>query len=53
MVSDKHCGFIVNADDATATDIIDLMDKVRRTVYRDYSVRLEPEITIIGPGSGH
>lgn len=52
-VSTKHCGFIINEANATATDILDLMDKVRGTVYRDYSVWLEPEITIIGPGSGH
>ncbi len=48
MVSRKHCNFIVNAGTATATDIIDLMDKVRNDVYKTFAVRLEPEITVLG-----
>ncbi|MCR4791607.1 MAG: UDP-N-acetylmuramate dehydrogenase [Lachnospiraceae bacterium] len=48
MVSRKHCGFIVNAGTATATDIIDLMNKVRSEVFNTFSVRLEPEITVLG-----
>ncbi len=48
MVSRKHCGFIVNAGNATATDIIELMNRVRDEVYNQFSVRLEPEITVLG-----
>jgi len=48
MVSRKHCGFIVNAGGATASDVIDLMNKVRTDVYNHFQVRLEPEITILG-----
>lgn len=48
MVSDIHAGFIVNNGGATATDVIDLIDLVKRTVYDRFGVKLEPEIRIIG-----
>lgn len=32
MVSEKHCGFVINYDNATATDILQLMDDVKATV---------------------
>ena len=38
MVSDKHCGFIVNYDNATASDIKDLMDLVRARVMENFGV---------------
>lgn len=47
-VSELHAGFIVNHDNATATDIIDLMNVVRNTVYDKFGVLLEPEVRIIG-----
>ncbi|MBR6380919.1 MAG: UDP-N-acetylmuramate dehydrogenase [Lachnospiraceae bacterium] len=47
-VSDKHCGFLINAGNATAADVIDLMDEVRERVKRKFGVKLEPEIVIIG-----
>lgn len=46
-VSKKHCGFVINENNATATDIIDLMDKVNQIVYEKFQVRLEPEVKII------
>ena len=48
MVSDVHAGFIVNSGNATATDIVDLMELVRRLVYDKFEVSLEPEVRIIG-----
>ena len=33
MVSDKHAGFIVNTGDATAKDILDLIEYVKNIVY--------------------
>jgi len=48
MVSEKHCGFIVNTGNATATDIIRLIESVRREVYRFKGIRLEPELIILG-----
>lgn len=47
-VSEKHCGFIINKSDATAEDILTLMENVRRIVYEKYGVLLEPEVKIIG-----
>ncbi len=48
QVSPKHAGFIVNAGGATAADVRDLMEQVRRTVEQRTGVRLEPEILFLG-----
>lgn len=48
MVSDIHCNFIVNTGDATATEIEDLGEEVRRRVHNDSGVMLEWEIVRIG-----
>jgi len=49
-VSEKHANFIVNKGRATATDIITLMEMVRRIVWDTFQVHLEPEIHIMGEG---
>ena len=36
QVSEKHCGFVINAGDATARDVRTLMDNVRDIVYKKY-----------------
>lgn len=46
-VSEKHAGFVINAGGATAADVIQLIEKIQRTVYEARGVRLEPEIKII------
>lgn len=46
-VSEKHCGFIVSDGTATASDILTLMDMVRKKVYEKFGVMLEPEVKII------
>ncbi len=48
QVSPKHAGFIVNAGDATAKDILDLMALVTKRVYEQSGVQLEPEVRILG-----
>ena len=48
QVSEKHCGFVINKDHATATDILSLMEKVSDKVEEKFGVRLEPEVKIIG-----
>lgn len=48
QVSTLHAGFIINIGGATASDIINLMEVVRNTVYDQYKVMLEPEVRIIG-----
>ena len=47
-VSSKHCGFIINEDHATSSDIRNLMQLVTERVYEQFNVRLEPEIIFLG-----
>ncbi len=47
QVSEKHAGFVINKGDATATDVIELLNYVSDTVFEQTGVRLEPEIRII------
>ena len=47
-VSEKHAGFVVNAEGATAGDVRRLMDQVRETVLRQTGVALEPEVKLLG-----
>ncbi|MDD4565121.1 MAG: UDP-N-acetylmuramate dehydrogenase [Eubacteriales bacterium] len=48
QISTLHAGFIINTGGATASDIINLMEIVRSTVYEESGVLLEPEVRIIG-----
>ena len=48
QVSEKHCGFVINAGGATARDVRTLMDNVRDIVYKKYGVTLEPEVKFLG-----
>lgn len=47
-VSKKHAGFMVNIDHGTATDYINLIDHVQKTVKAKFNVDLETEVKIIG-----
>jgi UDP-N-acetylmuramate dehydrogenase len=47
-VSMKHAGFIVNKDNATASDYISLIEHVQKTVKEKFDVELEREVRIIG-----
>ncbi|WNS45077.1 UDP-N-acetylmuramate dehydrogenase [Paenibacillus sp. MMS20-IR301] len=47
-VSRKHAGFIINADNASASDYIGLIQHVRSTVKDKFDVELETEVEIIG-----
>lgn len=46
QVSEKHAGFIINKN-GTATDILDLIAYVSKTVKENTGVTLEPEVRII------
>lgn len=48
QVSEKHCGFVINTGDATAADIRELITHIQEEVYRQFSVRLEPEVIFLG-----
>lgn len=47
-ISEKHCGFIVNTGDATAGDVIKLIEYVKKRVYQCSGVMLEHEVKILG-----
>lgn len=48
QVSEKHAGFIVNTGNATAEDIIDLIDYVKKVVYEKTGKKVELEVEILG-----
>jgi UDP-N-acetylmuramate dehydrogenase len=48
MVSDKHCNFLINTGNATAADLEQLGEEVRRRVQATSGVELEWEIRRIG-----
>lgn len=52
QVSEKHCGFVINAGGATAEDVRSLMDHVIRVVREKYGVTLEPEVKFLGDFNG-
>ena len=47
-ISNLHCNFIVNDNNASASDIIQLIKIVQNKVYENSGVMLEPEIKIVG-----
>ncbi|MDO5557648.1 MAG: UDP-N-acetylmuramate dehydrogenase [Clostridia bacterium] len=47
-ISDKHAGFIVNTGNATAQDVIDLINYTKKVVYDKFKERIQIEIEIIG-----
>ena len=47
-VSDKHCGFVINAGNATAADIMALIREVQMCVKEKFHVDLEPEVVFLG-----
>ena len=47
-VSEKHAGFVVNFDNATANDVLAVIEHVQKTVYEKFGVGLEPEVKFIG-----
>ena len=47
-VSVKHAGFIVNADHATAEDVLRLIEFIQKKILEDYNVALIPEVLVLG-----
>ena len=48
MVSEKHSGFVINAGEATALQVRQLMADVDQRVYQKFQVHLEPEVRLVG-----
>ena len=48
QVSEKHAGFVINKDNATAKDVIELIEYVRKTVLKKFKKDIKLEIEIVG-----
>ena len=47
-VSDKHCGFVINAGNATASEVRMLIEEIQARVKEKFGVELEPEVIFLG-----
>lgn len=47
-ISELHGNFIVNTGNATAKDVLDLIDFVKKTIYEKHGVKMETEVEIVG-----
>ena len=47
QISEKHAGFIINKENATAKDVIELMEYTKEQVYNKFGKIIEQEIEII------
>lgn len=48
MVSEKHCGFLINKGEANCENFLELVEEVKRIVKNRYNVDLEREVKFIG-----
>ena len=47
QISEKHAGFIINKDNATAKDVIKLIEYTKEQVYNKFGKKIELEVEII------
>ena len=47
QVSTKHAGFIINTGNATAKDVLELVEYIKKTVYEKKGKKIELEIEVI------
>ncbi|HBI02908.1 MAG TPA: UDP-N-acetylenolpyruvoylglucosamine reductase [Paenibacillaceae bacterium] len=50
QVSEKHANFIVNCGNATAQDVLTLIEQVKQTIQERFHVTLVPEVLVLGEG---
>lgn len=48
QVSDKHAGFVVNIGNATASDVLELVNVIKKRVLEKFDKKIELEIEVIG-----
>lgn len=48
MVSEKHCGFVINVGDANCEQVLYVINHVKEVIFEKFGVNLEPEVRIIG-----
>lgn len=46
QISEKHCNFIINKGQAKAKDVMYLIQKVQKTVYEKFKIKLETEVKL-------
>lgn len=46
-VSDKHCGFVINAGNASSADVTELIQYIQEQVKEKFGVNLEPEVILV------
>ena len=47
-VSTKHAGFVVNKGKATAKDVLELVDHIKKTIKEKNNLDIELEIIVLG-----
>lgn len=47
-VSEKHAGFVINKNNGTAKDVLDVIKHVQEEVKKQFDVDLHPEVRILG-----
>ncbi len=47
-VSTKHCGFVINKGNATAKEVLELVNKIKEIIAQKYQKQIELEIEVIG-----
>ena len=50
-VWENHANFIVNAANATSTDVLELIYEMQSCVFEKYGIKLEPEVIYLGGNS--
>jgi len=48
MIPEKHGGFIINLGNAKAVDVKYIIEKTQDEVYKNFGVRLDPEVKFVG-----
>lgn len=48
QVSEKHANFIINRNEATASDVLELIKIIQKSVLARSGILLEPEVVIVG-----
>ncbi len=47
QISPKHANFIINTNDATARDVMQLINHIQERVFEDHQIRLHPEVVMV------
>ena len=47
-ISEKHAGFIINEENATAKDVLELVEYIQSKIYEKFEKKIELEVKILG-----